>query len=88
MQTVFNAHPIQPGNNIGAVNNYTFDPTAASFNDSCLLYTNFVNKTVRSLYPSPTGALLDALNVNLDNFYIPFSSGCPQVFPFGKPGEY
>ena len=84
--TVFTAHPIQPGKNQGGVNNYVFDPTSASFNTSgCLLYNNFVNQTVRSLYPNPTGALRDALNINLDNFYIPLKgSGCPQIFPFGQ----
>ncbi|KAF8808205.1 Cloroperoxidase [Phlegmacium glaucopus] len=86
IQTVFDAHPIQPGKNEGGVNNFVFDPTSASFtNDGCLLYTNFVNQTVRSLYPNPTGALRDALNFNLDNLYIPIStSGCPQIFPFEK----
>ena len=84
MGTVFNAHPVQPGTNKGGVNNFVFDPTSASFTtDSCLLYTNFVNQTVRSLYPNPTGALRDALNINLNNFHLSFSR-CPQLFPFGK----
>ena len=85
MGTVFNAHPVLPGKNEGGVNNFVFDPTSASFSNVCLLYTNFVNQTVRSLYPKPTGALRDALNFNLDNLYIPAkSAGCPQIFPFGK----
>ena len=84
LKAVYNAHPIQPGKNQG-VNNFVFDPTSASFtsDDGCLLYTNFVNQTVRSLYPNPTGALRDALNVNLNYFHIP-NSGCPQIFPFGQ----
>ena len=88
LASVFKAHPIQPGKNQGGVNNYVLDPTSASFsNDGCLLYSNFVNQTVRSLYPNPTGALRDALNFNLDNFYGPMKdSGCPQIFPFGKWG--
>ena len=86
LTAVFNAHPIQPGKNQGRINNYVFDPTSASFtNNPCLLYNNFVNETVRSLYPNPTGALRDALNFNLDNFYsILKGSACPQIFPFGK----
>ena len=84
LQAVVDAHPVQPGKNQGGVNSYVFDPTSASFStDSCLLYTNFVNQTVRSLYPNPTGALRDALNVNLNNFHIP-NAGCPQIFPFGQ----
>ena len=84
LNAVYSAHPVQPGKNEGGVNNFVFDPTSASFtNDGCLLYTNFVNQTVRSLYPNPTGALRDALNFNLDIFYMPVS-GCPQIFPFGK----
>ena len=87
--TVFSAHPIQPGKNQGGVNNYVFDPTSASFtNNPCLLYDNFVNGTVRSLYPNPTGALRDALNFNLDNLYGPLKgSDCPQLFPFGQWGS-
>ncbi|KAF8801693.1 Cloroperoxidase [Phlegmacium glaucopus] len=80
---MFILHPIEPGNNEG-VGNYVLDPTSADFTTFCLLYTNFVNKTVRSLYPEPTGVLLDALNANLDNLYRPISTWCPQVFPFGK----
>lgn len=77
-------HPIQPGRNEG-VGNYVLDPTSADFTQFCLLYINFVNQTVRSLYPEPKGVLLDALNVNLDNFYGPLTgSGCPQIFPFGR----
>ena len=87
--TVFSAHPIQPGKNQGGVNNYVFDPTSASFtNNPCLLYNNFVNQTVRSLYPKPTGRLREALNFNLDNFYGPLKgSTCPQIFPFGQWGS-
>ena len=82
--TIFNFHPIEPGRNEG-VNNYVLDPTSADFSDFCLLYTNFVNETVRSLYPEPTGVLLDALNENLNNFFGPLKeSGCTQIFPFGK----
>ncbi|KAF8869951.1 heme-thiolate peroxidase [Gymnopilus junonius] len=80
------AHPIQPGRNVDRVNNYVLDPTSADFSDSgfCLLYTNFVNQTVRSLYPTPTGALRSALNKNLDFFFRGMDgSGCTQIFPFG-----
>jgi hypothetical protein len=82
---IFAAHPIQPGANQG-VNNYVLDPASANLSEFCLLYTNFVNDTVRSLYPSPTGVLLDALNANLDNFFSPLpAQGCTQFFPYGKP---
>ncbi|KAF8989694.1 Chloroperoxidase [Cyathus striatus] len=74
-------------NTIGSgVGNYVLDPTSADFGETCLLYTNFVNQTVRSLYPSPKGALLSALNQNLDFFFGPLKMrNCTQVFPYGKP---
>ena len=83
---VFGAHPFQPGGNQGGINNYVVDPTSANLNTSgCVAYHNFVNQKVLPLYPSPTGALRDALNINLDNFYIPHKdTGCPQIFPFGQ----
>ena len=86
---VFNAHPISPGRNQGGVNNYVVDPTSANLTSSgCLGYRNFVTQIVQPLYPNPTGALRDALNINLDNFYIPLKdTGCEQVFPFGKWGR-
>ena len=86
---VFGAHPIQPGKNQGGVNNYVVDPTSAGFNgDPCLLYINFVNETVRSLYPNPTGALRDALNFNLDIFHGSLQDpNCSQIFPFGQWGS-
>jgi len=82
---VFQVHPIQPGANQG-VNNYVLDPASANLSETCLLYTNFVNDTVKGkLYPNPTGVLLDALNANLDNFYSPITdSGCTQFFPYAK----
>ncbi|KAF8991583.1 Chloroperoxidase [Cyathus striatus] len=85
IDAIFEAHPIQPGKNEG-LGNYVVDPTSANFTQFCLLYTNFVNQTVRSLYPNPKGALLSALNQNLDNFFSPLKgSDCTQVFPYGKP---
>ena len=89
VEAVFSAHPIQPGKNQGGVNNYVFDPTSANLTSSgCLSYYDFVNQTVRSLYPNPTGNLRDALNINLDNLYIPHKdTGCPQIFPFGQWGS-
>ena len=84
--SVFNAHPTQPGKNQGGVNSYVFDPTSASFaGDACLLYYNFVNQTVRSLYSNPIGALRDALNFNLNTFYGSLEDrNCTQLFPFGQ----
>ena len=84
IDAIFAAHPIQPGANQG-VNNYVLDPASANLSEFCLLYTNFVNNTVKGLYPNPTGVLLDALNANLDNFFSPLpSSGCTQFFPYAK----
>ncbi|KZW03092.1 Cloroperoxidase [Exidia glandulosa HHB12029] len=50
---------------------------------SCISLTmhQFVNTTME-LYPNPQGALRRALNVNLDNFFIPVSSDCAQLHPF------
>ena len=83
MNQVFKAHPIQPGANQG-VGNYVLDPMSAKLGQTCLLYTNFVNQTVRSLYPAPTGILRTALNMNLDFFFNALTTNCTQVFPFGK----
>lgn len=81
---VYAAHPIQPGKNNGT-GNYVLDPTSANLSQFCELYTNFVNQTVRSLYPNPKGVLLGALNTNLNYFYQIFQGGtCPQVFPYGQ----
>jgi hypothetical protein len=81
---IFAATPIQPGANQG-VGNYVLDPASANLSQFCLLYTNFVNQTVRSLYPNPTGILRDALNANLNNFYSPLANqGCTQFFPYGQ----
>lgn len=81
---ISSVHPIAPGKNEG-VGNYVLDPTSADFDHFCLLYINFVNQTVRSLYPNPKGVLLDALKRNLDNFYSPLNgTDCEQIFPYGK----
>lgn len=79
------AHPVPPGANKGTLNSYTPDPNSADFSSLCKLYVNFVNQTVKSLYPNPTGVLRDALNRNL-NFLYEFVSNpaCPQVFPYGQ----
>ncbi|TFK34379.1 Chloroperoxidase [Crucibulum laeve] len=83
LDVVAAAHPIEPGSNHG-VGNYVLDPTSADFNSFCLLYTNFVNQTIRSLYPAPTGVLRTALNTNLDFFFSGIAdSGCTQIFPYG-----
>ncbi|KAF8153436.1 aromatic peroxygenase precursor [Crassisporium funariophilum] len=85
LDVVINAHPLQPGRNVGGVNNYVLDPTSADFSDQCLLYTNYVNQTIVGLYPNPTGVLRTALNNNLDNLFQGLDgAGCTQVFPYGK----
>ncbi|KAF8956879.1 Chloroperoxidase [Flammula alnicola] len=79
------AHPIQPGRNVGGVNNYVLDPTSADFSAPCLLYQNFVNQTIRGLYPNPTGVLREALNINLNFLFQGSNSpGCTQIFPYGQ----
>ncbi|EKM77181.1 hypothetical protein AGABI1DRAFT_122208 [Agaricus bisporus var. burnettii JB137-S8] len=81
---IANVHPISPGANVNGVNTYTPDPSSADFTTFCLLYVNFVNQTVCSLYPSPTGNLKKALTKNLEFLYYPFSDQCSQVFPYGN----
>lgn len=78
--SIFEAHPIEPGVNNGTVNSYTLDPDSADFSDFCKLYTDYVTKTVRGLYPNAKGQLLSALNKNLDFFFSSIKDqGCPQV---------
>ncbi|KIM43689.1 hypothetical protein M413DRAFT_443597 [Hebeloma cylindrosporum] len=80
---IFSKHPVPPGSNNGTVNSYTPNPNSADFTQFCKLYTDFVNITIRGLYPNAKGALLTALNKNLEYFYSPLvGSGCPQVPPF------
>jgi hypothetical protein len=83
IDTIFKPHPIEPGANNGTLNSYTLDPNSADFNNgSCKLYTDFVNITVRGLYPNAKGPLLAALNKNLDFFFGPLAGGCTQVPAF------
>ncbi|KAF9526201.1 heme-thiolate peroxidase [Crepidotus variabilis] len=82
---VFKAHPVQPGKNMGTVNSYTVDPTSADLTKFCLLYENFVNQTIARLYPSPKGALRQALNVALEHMYKGMADPeCTQLFPYGQ----
>ena len=84
MRQVFQTHPILPGRSEG-VGNYILDLTSAKIPETCLLYTNFVNQTVRLLYPNPTGHLRTSLNANLDFYFGAMRPGsCPQVFPFSQ----
>lgn len=88
IEAIIAAHEILPGRNVNGTNTYTPDPNAPSFfsntTDSCGFYNNFVNITVVGLYPNPTGVLKDALNRNLDLFYLAAGGDCPQVFPYGQ----
>ncbi|KAJ2923960.1 heme-thiolate peroxidase, partial [Candolleomyces eurysporus] len=86
VEVVFMAHPIAPGRNLdNKVNNYVLDPTSADFNTFCLLYTNFVNQTIRGLYPNPTGILRRNLIKNLGFFYSGIAdAGCEEQFPYGR----
>ncbi|RXW11276.1 hypothetical protein EST38_g14579 [Candolleomyces aberdarensis] len=83
---VFIAHPIAPGGNRDdKINSYVLDPTSADFNTFCLLYTNFVNQTIRGLYPNPTGILRRNLIKNLGFFYSGIAdAGCEEIFPYGQ----
>ncbi|KZP07573.1 heme-thiolate peroxidase [Athelia psychrophila] len=86
LEALAEAHPIEPGHNIGA-GNYTLDPEDPGLGSGiCYLYTKHVNITVPSLYPNPTGALKVALKENLVTFYkaIETANSCDQVFPYGK----
>ena len=82
---IFSAYPIAAGRNINGVNTFTPDPTSADFSNICLLYTNFVNKTIKGLYPDPKGVLRRNLIINLGYFYDAFQAGdtCPEQFPYG-----
>ncbi|KAJ3519595.1 heme-thiolate peroxidase [Coprinellus aureogranulatus] len=81
---MYEAHPIQPGRNMGTVNSYTVDSTSADFSDYCLLYTNFVNNTIRSLYPNPEGVLRRNLIINLQYWYETVRDrGCIEQRPYG-----
>ncbi|KAF5327645.1 hypothetical protein D9619_004131 [Psilocybe cf. subviscida] len=83
IDAIFSAHPIEPGANNGSVNSYTLDPDSADFSDFCKLYSDFVTKTVKGLYPNAQGQLLTALNQNLDFFFGAIADqGCTQVPPF------
>jgi hypothetical protein len=82
---IFLAYPIAAGRNVGEVNTYTPDPTSADFNNFCLLYTNFVNQTVKGLYPNPKGVLRRNLILNLGFFYDGIDgAGCTELFPYGQ----
>lgn len=82
---VASAHPIRPGRNVGRLNSYTVDPTSPDLTTFCLQYETFVNKTIKGLYPNPSGMLRKALNKNLD-FLFQGTKGnnCTQVFPYGR----
>ncbi|EAU83038.2 hypothetical protein CC1G_08975 [Coprinopsis cinerea okayama7 len=88
-QAVFEVHPFQPGRNVGGVNNYTVDESLGGLLDFCGFYENFVNKTIKGLYPNPTGVLKRNLNINLDFLFEALpkagdgSQPCTQVFPYG-----
>lgn len=87
ISVIVETHPVQPGKNNGTVNSYTVDPNSATFADSCKAYTDFVDITIRGLYPNATGALLKALNQNLDFLFSALSTpgqtgGCTQVPAF------
>lgn len=76
----------KPGSNTKGVNSFVVDPTSATLTQPCVRYTNFVNRNIKSLYPNPTGTLLQALNINLQFLYeatVAAGDNCTQVFPYG-----
>ncbi|TFK21675.1 aromatic peroxygenase precursor [Coprinopsis marcescibilis] len=82
---IFAAHPTQPGRNNGAVNSFVVDTSMGGLTDPCTFYVQFVNTTVRALYPNPTGVLRRNLIINLGFFYDALAPpNCPQVFPYGQ----
>ncbi|TFK21041.1 Cloroperoxidase [Coprinopsis marcescibilis] len=90
IDAVLAAHPVQPGANDGtSVDSFTVDESLGSLLDYCGFYTQFVNTTIRGLYPNPTGVLRKNLDMNLQFFFDSLSPGsnCTQVFPYGQPGE-
>ncbi|KJA15815.1 hypothetical protein HYPSUDRAFT_193960 [Hypholoma sublateritium FD-334 SS-4] len=83
VDALYRAHPISPGSNNGTVDSYTHDPTSPRLHQFCEMYTDYVNVTVRELYPNAKGVLLAALNKNLDYLYSALGrTSCPQVPPF------
>ncbi|KIJ31869.1 hypothetical protein M422DRAFT_185271, partial [Sphaerobolus stellatus SS14] len=84
VDAIFAAHPVQPGGNNGTVNSHTLDPNSAGISDTCKGYTDFVNVTIRRLYPNSQGALRNNLNKNLDFFFLHLTSQCSQVFLYGQ----
>ena len=83
MNFLFSEHPIPPGGNNGTLNSYTPNPNSADLSQFCKLYTDFVNITIRGLYPLAKGVLLEALNKNLDYLYSVIGDpDCPQVPAF------
>lgn len=88
LEVIVAAYPIAPGRNVNGVNTYTPDPNSADFSTFCKLYTDFVNVTVKSLYPNPKGILRKNLNINLGYFYRALPAfqtiGCEEQFPYGK----
>jgi hypothetical protein len=85
IQDILSAYPIAPGRNVDGVNTYTPDPTSGDFSNPCGLYTGLVNKTIKGLYPNPTGVLRRNLIINLGFLYRASSGGdgCPELFPYG-----
>ncbi|KAF7777913.1 hypothetical protein Agabi119p4_3985 [Agaricus bisporus var. burnettii] len=78
-------HPIEPGANIAGVNTYTVDRNAPRLDDKCGIFEYHVNHTLRTLYPNPTGNLLDAIRANIHYFYTAMEArGCTEIFPYGR----
>ncbi|EKM77086.1 hypothetical protein AGABI1DRAFT_115479 [Agaricus bisporus var. burnettii JB137-S8] len=84
-EVVLAAHPIEPGGNINGVNTYTVDPNSPRLPDKCSIYEHHVNYTLRTLYPNPTGNLLDAIRANVHYFYTSVQErGCTEIYPYGR----
>ncbi|XP_006458748.1 hypothetical protein AGABI2DRAFT_190943 [Agaricus bisporus var. bisporus H97] len=82
---VLSIHPIEPGANIAGVNTYTVDRNAPKLDDKCGIFEYHVNTTLRTLYPNPTGDLLDAIRANVHYFYTSVQArGCSEIFPYGR----
>ncbi|KAF9441257.1 hypothetical protein P691DRAFT_791799 [Macrolepiota fuliginosa MF-IS2] len=76
---VADAHVIKPGRNVNGVNTYEVDPTQPDLYNFCGIYVDFANRVVPSMYPKPTGAILEALQINLQYLYDSVVDSCPGL---------
>ncbi|KAH6903683.1 Chloroperoxidase [Coprinopsis sp. MPI-PUGE-AT-0042] len=86
---LFTAKPLQPGRNVNGTNTFEVDKSLGDLVEFCTFYTQFVDVTLKELYPNPTGILKRNLNINLQFLFdnLPIGSSappCTQVFPYRR----